>query len=224
MLIIHHLDNSRSQRILWLLEELNLEYKIETYKRVKKSLRAPKELKAIHPLGKAPVLQHNSTTMAESGAIIDYILRHFDKNNSLYPIMSSSDYDQFIFWLHYAEGSVMPPLVVKLITAMLKSKSVPLLVRAFTGLIAAGIDKNYTDPQIKDHFDFIDQHLSKNTFFIGNHFSAADIQMSFPLEAAMDRAVQKNQYKNIENFLKRIHSRPAYIRAIEKGGDYIYNK
>lgn len=222
MITVHHLDNSRSQRILWLLEELDLPYDIQFYKRDPKTMMAPKSLRAIHPLGKAPIITdtNGNVTLAESGAIIEYIINTYG-NGRLAPACDTPEYVRFIYWLHYAEGSAMPPLLLKLIFGMLP-KQAPLPIRPFAFLIAKGAQTQLINPQVKLHMDYWEHSLSENEWFAGNDFTAADIQMSFPLEVAAERARATKNRPQVEAFLHRIHNRPAYQRTLHRGGAYAY--
>ncbi len=222
MITVHHLDNSRSQRILWLLEELELPYDIQFHKRDPKTMMAPKSLRAIHPLGKAPVIidTDGNVTLAESGAIIEYLINKY-ANGRLAPARNTPQYTRFIYWLHYAEGSAMPPLLLKLIFGMLP-KQAPLPIRPFAFLISKGVQTQLINPQIKLHMDYWEHSLSENEWFAGNDFTAADIQMSFPLETATARAGATDNRPHVGAFLHRIHNRPAYQRALHRGGAYAY--
>ncbi|KXV68422.1 glutathione S-transferase [Acetobacter malorum] len=222
MITVHHLDNSRSQRILWLLEELELPYDIKFYKRDPKTMMAPKSLLAIHPLGKAPVITDTdgNVTLAESGAIIEYLINQYG-NGRLAPARDTPEYIRFIYWLHYAEGSAMPPLLLKLIFGMLPEKA-PLPFRPFAFLIAKGAQTKFINPQVKLHMDYWERSLSESAWFASNVFTAADIQMSFPLEAAAARAGATDGRPHVKAFLSRIHDRPAYQRALHRGGAYAY--
>lgn len=222
MITVHHLDNSRSQRILWLLEELKLPYDIQFYKRDPKTMMAPKSLRAIHPLGKAPIITDTdgNVTLAESGAIIEYLINKYG-NGRLAPARETPEYIRFLYWLHYAEGSAMPPLLLKLIFGMLP-KQAPLPIRPFAFLIAKGVQSKLINPQLKLHMDYWEHSLSENEWFAGNDFTAADIQMSFPLEAAAARAGAIKNRPHVAAFLHRIHNRSAYQRALHRGGAYAY--
>ncbi|OAG75282.1 Glutathione S-Transferase [Acetobacter malorum] len=222
MITVHHLDNSRSQRVLWLLEELELPYDIKFYKRDPKTMMAPPSLKAIHPLGKAPIITdtEGNVTLAESGAIIEYLIDKYGQGR-LAPARDTPDYIRFIYWLHYAEGSAMPPLLLKLIFGMLPEKT-PLFFRPFAFLIAKGAQAQFINPQVKLHMDYWERSLSESEWFAGNNFTAADIQMSFPLEAAAARAGATDNRPHVKAFLSRIHDRPAYQRALHRGGAYAY--
>ncbi|BBF85356.1 glutathione S-transferase [Aquitalea magnusonii] len=221
MITLHHLNNSRSQRIIWLLEELQLPYTITRYQRDDKTMLAPAALKTIHPLGKAPVISDGDVVVAESGAIIEYLV---DKPGAqwLKPAADSQALLDYRYWLHYAEGSAMPPLLMSLVFSRLDQPPMPALLRPLARLIANGVRKNYLQPQLAMHFNHIEAHLAKNGWFAGNSFSAADIQMSFPLEAASARGLVTQQHPHIRAFLQTIHARPAYQAALQQGGPYAY--
>ncbi|MGM4920960.1 glutathione S-transferase N-terminal domain-containing protein [Tardiphaga sp. 813_E8_N1_3] len=217
MLTVHHLNNSRSQRVLWLLEELGVPYEIIRYNR-QPNMLAPPELRAIHPLGKSPVITDNGNTIAESGAIVEYLIKTYG-NGRLIPADHTPERLRFTYWLHYAEGSAMPPLLLKLIFMMLPKRA-PLLMRPVVNAIAAKALNTLVDPQLKQHMAFWEGELSKSEWFAGNEFSATDIQMSFPLEAASARAGLEQGHPKAMAWLAKIHARPAYQRALEKGGPY----
>ena len=219
MIVLHHLNNSRSQRILWLLEEMNLPYEIQFYQRDPKTMLAPSELTAVHPLGKSPVITDGSEVIAESANIIEYILDKYGPS-PLRPVPGAPEYFRFRYWLHYAEGSAMPPLLLKLVFSVISKAKVPFLVKPIVKGIAAQANKSFIDPQLKLHFDYIERELAKFAWFAGNEFSAADIQMSFPVEAALSRHVINKNHPNILSYLERIHQRPAYQRALQKGGPF----
>ncbi|AIY39711.1 Glutathione S-transferase [Collimonas arenae] len=219
MIIVHHLNNSRSQRVLWLLEELGLAYEIKSYQRDPKTMLAPPSLKAIHPLGKSPVITDGDNTIAESGAIIEYLVQKYGYGR-LIPAADSKDRLRYTYWLHYAEGSAMPPLLMKLIFGRLGHPPMPALLRPVARMIAKGVQRSYIDPQLKSHMDFMEGELGKSTWFAGEAFSAADIQISFPLEAFQSRGGLDASRPRLLDFLQRIHARPAYQRAIERGGKY----
>lgn len=211
MITVHHLNNSRSQRVLWLLEELGLPYSIKHYLRNNQTGLAPPELKAIHPLGKSPVIEDEGQVVAESGAIIEYLVA---KTGKLGPGAAQSAYR---YWMHYAEGSLMPLMVMKLIFGRIP-KAVPALIRPVAKAIVAGVDRAYLGPNLKTHLDYVESELARSTWFAGEAFSAADIQMSFPLEAAALRSGAVGP--RTQAFLDRIHARPAYQRALKAGGPY----
>lgn len=221
MITLHHLDNSRSQRIIWLLEELKLEFVIEFHKRNAKTYLAEDTLKAVHALGKSPVIYDDATgmTLAESGTIIEYLVQTYGQH--LMPEQGSSAYWQYLYWLHFSEGSLMPPMVMNLVLTKMKESPMPFFVRPIARKIGDQIIKQFSGPNIKRSLEFIEDHLSKNTWFCGDDFSGADIQMSFPLEASAATGVLA-QYPNSLAYVKRIHALPAYKAALEKGGDYAY--
>jgi glutathione S-transferase len=219
MIIVHHLNNSRSQRVLWLLEELGLPYEIVRYQRDPKTMLAPKELRAIHPLGKSPILQDDEVTLAESGAIVEYLLERYGQGR-LKPPVGSSDWLRFIYFLHYAEGSAMPPLLLKLVFVRMETAPVPFFAKPVARMLAKGAQKAFIDPQLKLHLDYLEGEIGKSEWFAGNEFTAADIQMSFPLEAAGSRGVLDAARPKLHGFLERIHARPAYQAALAKGGKY----
>lgn len=218
MITVHHLENSRSQRILWLLEELGIEYEIQTYRRDPETLLAPDALKKVHPLGKSPVITDDAHTVAESGAIIEYLVaRH--GGEALVPDAGTPEHLRYIHWLHYAEGSAMPLLVMRLVFSRLGKPPVPAILRPVGKLLANGIRRKLLDPQLRLHLDYWESELRQTAWFAGDDFSAADIQMSFPLLAAESRA-DLSHYPNIRKVLQNMRDRPAYRRAIEKGGEF----
>ncbi len=219
MLVVHHLNNSRSQRVLWLLEELGLEYEIKHYQRDVKTMLAPPELRAVHPLGKSPVLTDGETVVAESGAIMEYLAERHG-GGRMVPARSSPDHLRYVYFLHYAEGSAMPPLLLKLIFDKIGSTPVPFFVKPIVKGIVAKVSAGFITPQLKLHLDFLENELSDRRWFAGEEFSAADIQMSFPIEAAAHRAGVNAGRPRLMDFLQRIHARPAYRRALERGGPY----
>jgi len=219
MITVHHLNNSRSQRILWLLEELGLEYEVKRYQRDPKTMLAPASLREVHPLGKSPVITDGTLTLAESGAIVEYLVERYG-NGRLIPAVGTSDRLRYIYWLHYAEGSAMPPLLLKLIFDQIEKSSMPFFVRPIAQSIVNRVKRSYIEPQITQHLDYLEAEIGKSTWFAGNEFTAADIQISFPLEAAAARAGLNASRPKLMNFLDRIHARPAYQRALERGGTY----
>lgn len=223
MIIVHHLNNSRSQRILWLLEELGLPYEIKKYQRDPKTMLAPPELLAVHPLGKSPVIQDGSTIVAESGAIIEYLVERYG-DGRLVPKPGTPERLRYTYFLHYAEGSAMTPLLLKLVFDRVESAPAPFFVRPIARAIANKVKDGLVLPQIRRHLAFLEGELASRDWFAGDEFSAADIQISFPLEAAAARAGLDAQYPKLGAFLARIHARPAYQRALERGGKYDYAK
>jgi glutathione S-transferase len=221
MITVHHLDNSRSQRVLWLLEELELPYEIRHYKRDPKTMLAPPELRQVHALGKSPVISDGAVTVAESGAIIEYLIeRHAD--GRLKPRAGSDEALRWTYWLHFAEGSAMPPLLLKLVFTKIQSTKMPFFVKPIARAISQRVLSTLVDPNITRQLDFMEAELGKSEWFAGNEFSAADIQMSFPLEAAAQRAGLDHRRPRLMAYLKRIHSRPAYMRALDRGGPYSF--
>jgi glutathione S-transferase len=219
MLTVHHLNNSRSQRVLWLLEELELPYEIKFYQRNPKTLLAPPELRAVHPLGKSPVITEDGATLAETGAIVEYIVEK--SGGRLRPPSGTPERLRWTYWLHYSEGSLMPPLLMRFIFSLLPSRS-PALMRGIIRAIASRAREGYVEPQLKTHFDFIESELGRSAWFAGEEFSAADVVMSFPLEAAAARANAFAGRPRITAFVERIHARPAYRKALARGGPYSY--
>lgn len=219
MITVHHLNNSRSQRVLWLLEELRVPYDVKRYERDKTTMLAPPELKAIHPLGKSPVISDQGHTIAETGAIIEYLLERYGKGQ-LIPPPGTNERLRYTYWLHYAEGSAMTPLLLKLIFNRLPDNA-PALLRGLVKSISAKANERLADPQIRTHLDYWDSELSKSEWFAGQEFTAADIMMSFPLEAAAARAGAKSK-PMVKAFLDRIHARATYQQALRKGGPYDY--
>lgn len=220
MITVHHLNDSRSQRVLWLLEEMGLPYEVKRYQRDAKTNLAPPALKAIHPLGKSPVLDDGEARIAETGAIIEYLL-DTNPGSGLRPAAGSAQGRQFTYWLHYAEGSAMTPLLLKLIFTVLP-KRVPFLARGVAKGISKAMDANMIDPQIAAHTGMWEAELTKSEWFAGDTFSAADIMMSFPVEAAGSRVPYGPDKPKLRAFLQKIHARPAYKRALERGGPYSY--
>ena len=219
MLTVHHLNNSRSQRVLWLLEELGVPYEIQRYQRDRKTLLAPPELRAIHPLGKSPVVVDDGRTLAESGAIIEYLVDHYGAGR-LAPPAGAPERLRYTYWLHYAEGSAMPPLLLKLVANRIATSPMPFFAKPIARKIAAKLQSGFVDPQLELHLSYIDNELAATGWFVGDSFSAADIQMSFPLEAALARSGIGAKFSGIADFVARIQRRPAYQRALERGGPY----
>jgi len=222
MITVHHLNNSRSQRILWLLEELGLDYEVKRYQRNPQTMLAPPELRAVHPLGKSPVITEKSAsgdlTLAESGAIVEYLADRHGAGR-LAPAPDSPQRVRYLYWLHFAEGTAQPPSLLKLLFDRIKSRS-PLLVRPIARAIADRALAAYVLPNIERNLDFMESELGKNDWFAGAQFSAADIQMSFPVEAYRARGGLDEKRPRLMKFLEKIHSRPAYRRAVERGGEY----
>lgn len=216
--VVHHLEHSRSQRVLWLLEELGVDYRIEHHKRNPRTMRATGSLKAVHPLGKAPLVALDGEVLAESGAILEALVERCD-GSSLVP-GDPTLRQRCRYWLHYAEGSLMSPLLVKLITTQITKPPVPFFVRPLTRAVAKAIDASYTQPEIDAHLGWIERSLGEHVWFAGPELSIADIQMSYPLEAVSGRVGLGDRYPNIAGFVARCRERPAYQRAEAKVGDF----
>ncbi len=221
MIVVHHLQNSRSQRILWMLEEMGVEYTVKRYERDPESQLAPPELLEVHPLGKSPVITDGDEVIAESGAIIEYLAR-VHGGGKMAPEIGSSDYNQYVYWMHYAEGSIMSPLLLRLVFMRIKSTKMPFFVKPIANGIADKVLASFVSPNIKRHMAFVDQHLEGREWFAGDQISGADIQMSFPLEAALNRDPDMKAHTNIADFVRRVQSRDAYKKALETGGPYDY--
>ncbi len=221
MITVHHLENSRSQRVLWLLEELGLPYEIEKYARDPRTMLAPDVLKRVHPLGKSPVISDAEHTVAESGAIIEYLVERHG-GGALKPADGSDDALRYRYWLHFAEGSAMPPLLMKLVFDEMPRAPMPFFVKPIARAISNKVKASFIMPNIERQLDFIESELQRSTWFAGKEFSAADIQMSFPLEAAAQRAGLDQSRPKSMAFLKRIHARPAYRAALKRGGPYSF--
>ena len=219
MITVHHLNNSRSQRVLWLLEELGVSYEVKRYERDAATMRAPASLRAVHPLGKSPVITDEGRVMAESGAIIDYLAERHGQGR-LVPPAGTEARLRYTYWLHYAEGSAMPPLLIKLVLSRIKSAPMPFFARPIARAIVDRALDGFVEPQIKLHLDYIESELADRPWFTGADFTAADIQMSFPLEAAAARGGLDEARPKAMDFLRRAQARPAYRRALERGGPY----
>jgi glutathione S-transferase len=219
VIIVHHLNNSRSQRILWLLEELDVPYEIKHYQRDPKTMLAPPELRAVHPLGKAPIVTDGELTLVESGAIIEYLADRYG-SGTLIPAYGTPARLRGHYWLHYAEGSAMPLLLLKLVFRRVATAPVPFFVKPVAKGIAGKVQQRFVDPQIALHLSYLEGELTKTEWFGGADFSVADIAMSFPLEAAAARGGLDDRYPRLQAFLQRIHARPAYRRALQRGGEY----
>ncbi len=217
MIIVHHLENSRSQRVLWLLEELELEYDIRHYRRDPRTSLAPPELRAIHPLGKSPVITDEGLTIAESGAIIEYLVECYG-GGRLAPASGTAEHLRYRYWMHYAEGTMMPLLVMSLIFN--RVEQAPLLLRPVARSISRQVRQSYLDPNLSANLDYLEAELSRHAWFAGEAFSAADIQMSFPLEAAAVRVARDRDRPAIRRFIDSIREREAYQRAMDRGGPY----
>ena len=222
MIKIHHLNNSRSQRILWLLEELHLEYEIIHYQRDKETMLAPKELQDIHPLGKSPVLEDGEMIVAESAVIVEYLIKKYGKEETMsYPIELERA-TKHSYWYHFSEGSMMPPFLLKLVFDKIQSAPIPFFIKPIINKVCEKVLDGFVLPNVKRNLKFVEDALSENDFFMGHELSGADIMMSFPLEAGMSRIENKSDYPKILNFLDTIHQRSSYQAALKKGGEYSY--
>ena len=226
MITLHHLETSRSQRVLWLLEELQIRYEIVRYKRDSKTRLAPLELKAIHPLGKSPVITDGDVTVAESGAILEYLVEKYGSNGQgdvahLLPEPGTEAYRQSRFWMHYAEGSLMNWLVMKLVFVTIPSQPMPFFVKPIARQLCARVQALLINPNLTTALDFMNNHLDTHKWFAGDNLTIADFQMSFAVEAALSRAKDAATYKYLAAYKKTINARPAYQRAIEAGGPVI---
>ncbi|MBN4095889.1 MULTISPECIES: glutathione S-transferase [Methylobacterium] len=217
MITVHHLENSRSQRVLWLLEELELPYRVIRHARDPRTLRAPAELLAVHPLGKAPVITDGGTVVAETGAIVAYLTDLAGAR--LVPVPGTEERRRYVYWSHYAEGSAMPPLLLKLVFGRLAPGS-PWPLRPLVRRIADTVLRGFVDPDLRRHAAFWETELAGRPYFCGADFTAADILMSFPLEAFAARGTGAGP--RVADWLARIHARPAYQRALQQGGPYAY--
>ncbi len=226
MLTVHHLETSRSQRILWLLEELNVPYTLKTYKRDPKTRLAPAALKKVHPLGKSPVVTDDGETFAESGAIIEYLAERYGSQGTgevahLVPAPGTPEHRQCRFWMHYAEGSLMNWMVMKLVFMTVPTQPMPFFVRPIARALCRAVQAKLIDPNITTALGFIDAHLGKHPWFAGEQLTIADFQMSFAVEAALSRSKDAATYPKLQAYGARLQARPAYQRAIQKGGPVI---
>ena len=218
MITVHHLENSRSQRVLWLLEELGTDYEIRRYKRDPETSLAPPDLRDLHPLGKAPIVTDGDRTLAESGAILEYLVDSYD-DGMLRPAVDSPEYQSYRYWLHYAEGTLAPLMVLSLIVSRIETAPVPFFLKPVVRGIGTKVRRGYLDATVRNNVEFLELSLADRPWFCGEQFTAADIQMSFALEA-LEARVGTGDAPNVAAFLGRMRARPAYHRAIEKGGPY----
>ncbi|MBR9826190.1 MAG: glutathione S-transferase [Alphaproteobacteria bacterium] len=218
MLVLHHLNNSRSQRLLWLLEEINADYELRKYLRDPETMRAPDSLRAVHPLGKSPLLSDGDEVIAESAAIIEYIID--TQAPHLRPEAGTPAYRDYVYWMHFAEGTLMTPLLIKLMGDRIAQARVPFFVKPVVKGVSNQLEETYSGPENEKNLAFVDAHLDGREWFCGDALTGADFQMSFPLEAASARIPGFSRFKNIASYLDRIHARPAYQRGLEKGDPY----
>jgi glutathione S-transferase len=217
MITVHHLNNSRSQRVLWMLDELDVPYEIVSYQRDPRTMLAPASLRAVHPLGKSPVITDGDATVAESGAILEYLVETYGKG-AIAPAPGTAEHRRCRYFLHYAEGSLMPFLLLKLVCDRVKTGA-PLLIRPIARAIAGKVASQFIDPNLTTHLAFLADHLTKHTWFAGEAFTAADVQMSYAIQGAVARAGDAVSPK-LTAWVKRIEGRPAYQRALERGGPF----
>lgn len=220
MITVHHLEDSRSQRVLWLLEELSTRYEVKRYERDPVTRLAPESLYDVHPLGKSPAITTEDGTFAETGAIFEYILETFDTEHTLHGPDRSDARRALTYWLHYAEGSAMPLLLMKLVFQSIPERA-PGLAKGLVRRVLSPAETNFVNPRLAEHAVYWDNSLQETGWFAGDAFSAADIMMSFPIEAAKSR-INLTHYRNVMNWLEQCQSRPAYTAALEKGGPYAY--
>jgi glutathione S-transferase len=218
MITVHHLNNSRSQRVLWLLEELALAYDIRHYQRNATTNLAPPELMQVHPLGKSPVITDGDVTVAETGAIIEYLVDR--AGGKLRPAAGTPEHRRYTYWMHFAEGSAMPPLVMTLVLGRIRNIKKPFFVAPIARRIADGVLDSFVSPNIQRQLKFLESELATRPWFAGQQFSAADVQMSFPLEVAAVRGGLDSAFPKLSEWLARIHARPAYLTALKRGGTY----
>lgn len=217
MITVHHLERSRSHRVLWLLEELGLPYELVVYQRDPATMLAPPALQAIHPLGKSPVITEDGAVIAESGAILEYLIERHG-GGRLVPAPGMPAAQRYRYFLHYAEGSLMPPLLVKLIAQRIATAKMPFFAKPIAKKIAGSIEGSFVTPNLTRHLAFLEAELTGRAWFTGDELTAADIQMSYPLEAAVERGGPAARTANLMRVLTAMRARPAYARAIERGG------
>jgi glutathione S-transferase len=224
MITVHHLEDSRSQRVLWLLEELQLPYRVQRTARDSTTMLAPPELKRVHPLGKSPVITDGATTVAETGAIVEYLLDRAGSGVAapLRPQPGSPEMLRYRYWLHFAEGSAMPPLVMTLVFDRIAKAPMPFFAKPIAKAIVKQVMTGFLTPNLESQLDFMEAELTQHEWFAGAAFTAADVMMSFPLEAAAQRAGLNRGRPKLHALLKRLQARPAYRKALEKGGPYAF--
>ncbi len=220
MIIVHHLNNSRSQRVIWLLEELGVAYEVKRYERDAKTMLAPPELRAVHPLGKSPVITDGDKTIAETGAVVEYLVGTYG-DGRLIPSAGTDDRLRYTYWLHFAEGSAMPPLVMTLVFGAIPPR-VPFFIRPVAKLISDNVQKNFLRPNIEAQLMLMEKELARSTWFAGEDFTAADVMMSFPVEAGATRGEGLGSRPKLTAWLAKVHARPAYQAALKRGGAYAY--
>jgi glutathione S-transferase len=219
VITVHHLNNSRSQRVIWILEELAVPYEIKTYDRDPKTMLAPASLQEVHPLGKSPVITDDGKTIAESGAILEYLVEKYG-NGKLVPPRDSQAFQDYRYFMHYAEGSLAPFLVMKLVFRRIETGPIPFFAKPIAKAISKKVNAQFINPNLTRHIAFLTDRLAKHAWFAGDEFSAADVQMSFPAEATVNRAADIADVSKLDDFVKRCKARPAFQKAIERGGPY----
>jgi glutathione S-transferase len=219
MLVVHHLNNSRSQRVLWLLEELEVPYEIVPHLRYGRNDLAPPEVARIHPLGKLPIIIDGDVTLAESGAIMTYLVERYGSGR-LQPQLGTPERLRCLYWLHYAEGSGMQPLLLKVIFDKIEAARLPFYLRPVVRALSRGVKASFVTPQLILHLGFLEQELGTSEWFAGDTITVADLQMSFVLQAAEAYGALDDTHPRLRAFLRRIEQRPAWLRAIERGGEY----
>ncbi|MDE2147461.1 MAG: glutathione S-transferase [Burkholderiales bacterium] len=219
MITVHHLENSRSQRVLWLLEELGLPYEVKRYARDPQTMLAPPELQRVHPLGKSPVITDGEITVAESGAIVEYLLDTYGEGR-LRPPAGTPERRRYTYWLHFAEGSAMPFLLLKLVFDKVRAAPVPFFIKPVVKGLADKVTGSFVAPNLARQLAFMEAEVTARPWFAGSEFTAADVQMSYPIEAAAERAGLGAAQPALQGWLQRIHARPAYQRALAQGGPY----
>jgi glutathione S-transferase len=226
MITLHHLETSRSQRVLWLLEEAGLPYEMVRYQRDPKTRLAPAALKAVHPLGKSPVITDGGITVAESGAILEYLAETYGADAAatlpgLLPRPGTPEHRQCRFWMHYAEGSLMNWLVMKLVFTTIPTQPMPFFVRPIARALCGKVQAALIDPNLTTALDFMEQHLAHHAWFAGDQLSLADFQMSFAVEAALSRASAQASHPHLQAWRDKVAARPAWQRALDKGGPVV---
>lgn len=221
MIVVHHLENSRSQRILWLLEELGVPYEVKRYERDRKTNLAPKELLDVHPLGKSPVIDDGGAVVAETGAIVEHVIEAHG-GGRLAPARGSPDWRRYRYWMHAAEGSYMPPLVLTLMLGRMETAPMPFFAKPIARKLTGAVRKGYLDHTMAALFGHLDAELGKSAFLAGDDLTGADIMMSFPAEAAMQRAPSRLKTARVKAYVEKLQARPAYKRALERGGPYAF--
>jgi glutathione S-transferase len=221
MIVVHHLENSRSQRVLWLLEELQLPYEVKRYERDKKTNLAPKELLKVHPTGKSPLIADDGVVIAETGAIVEHIIEERG-GGRLQPARGTPEWSRYRYWMHAAEGSFMPPLVLTLMLGRMETAPMPFFAKPIANRLTGAVRQGYLDHTIAALFASLDAELANSPFLAGSDLTGADIMMSFPAEAMLQRGADALKTPRIRAYVDRLHARPAYKRALERGGPYAF--